>query len=122
MIETLYYTKVYQSAKMQEYLYYNTTRFMFYSMDNDSGMIYADLRIIPSGVYEFKCRVIDNYIKDSQCALRCNIAGGTEKQLDACKDKCRVKAAVVSDVIATIKTIGEGPVWSGASIRLKGNV
>lgn len=83
-------------------------------------MISADLRVVPSGVYNFKCKVIDNYIADTTCAFECNVANGTAAQTAVCKDRCRTKVEVISDVQATIKTIDEEPVWSGASIRLKG--
>lgn len=84
-------------------------------------MISADLRVIPSGVYDFNCKVIDMYIADTRCAFQCNVAGGTPTQIESCKDKCRVRAEAISTVTATIKTIDEAPVWNGASIRLKGN-
>lgn len=83
-------------------------------------MITVDMRELPSGVYEFRCKVIDNYIKDTTCAFNCNVEGGTAAQVELCKDKCRVKAEAISTVRATIKTIEEAPVWNGASIRIKG--
>jgi len=61
------------------------------------------MRELPSGVYEFRCKVIDNYIKDTTCAFNCNVEGGTAAQVELCKDKCRVKAEAISTVRATIK-------------------
>ena len=90
------------------------------SIDGESGMISADLSVVPSGVHQFKCKVIDRYISDPQCSLACNTANGTATQRMMCKDNCRVSAEAISDVTATIKTIEEEAVWTGASIRLQG--
>lgn len=93
------------------------------SIDIKNGMMTANLSVIPSGVYEFKCKVIDNYIPDTTCAYNCNNQGGTAAQIENCKStNCRVKAEAISTVKAVIKTIDEAPVWSGASIRLKGGL
>ena len=95
---------------------------VFCSIDGNTGMMSADLRVIASGVYEFECKVIDMYIADTRCAFQCNVAGGTPTQVETCKDSCRERAEAISTVKATIKTIEEAPVWNGASIRLKGIV
>lgn len=85
-------------------------------------MISANLTVLPSGVYEFKCKVTDNYIQDPVCAFDCNVEGGTASQTEACKDRCRTEAEAISTVRAVIKTIDEEPVNSGVSIRLKGSL
>lgn len=91
------------------------------SIDSDSGMISANLTIVASDVYSFKCKVLDNYIADSECSYACNVANGTAVQIRMCKDRCRQVAEAISDVHVTVKSIGEEPVWTGASIRLEGN-
>jgi len=80
----------------------------------------ADLSVVPSGRHDFKCSVTDRYIPDVECAYKCNLAGGSDQVVEDCKDRCRVPETVISTVTAVIKTIGEGPVWGGASIRIKG--
>ncbi|XP_067928117.1 neural-cadherin-like [Watersipora subatra] len=91
-----------------------------FSINADSGMISADLTIVASGTYDIRCKVIDNYISDPNCALNCNSRDATRLQTDVCKDACRTLAEAISDVSATIKTIDEAPIWNGVSIRLKG--
>lgn len=90
------------------------------SIDEDSGMMTANLSVIPSGTYDYECTVTDRYIEDTTCSYQCNVRGGTELQVRACKDDCRISAEVISTVKVTIKTLDETVVWNAVTIRLKG--